>query len=76
MKEINLKEFGNIFNKIKFKNEDINLLKKYLKAIDYTEDDLKLYIEKFMKNHFGCYFMLKDESLITIDEERFLNFIT
>ena len=76
LKDINFKDLINIFNNIELDIGEINLLNKYLTAINFTKDNLKLYIEKYIRIHFGYYFMMKnkDGSLISINDYTFMNF--
>ena len=75
LKDINFKELINIFNNIELDINEINLLNKYLTAIYYTKDNLKLYIEKYIRIPFGYYFMMKSsDDLITINEHTFMKF--
>ena len=76
LKEINLKELINIFNKIELEIGDINLLNKYLQAIYFTENNLQSFIEMHIRIPFGYYYMMKtsDASMISINEHTFMQF--
>ena len=76
LKEINLKELINIFNKIELEIGDINLLNKYLTTIYFEKGSLQSYIEKYIRIPFGYYYMMKtsDASLISINEHTFMQF--
>ena len=63
-----------IFNNIEFDSKQITLLNDYLTRINFTEDKLKLCINKFIGIPFGYYFRMKDCSLISISEYNFTNF--
>lgn len=76
LKDINLKDLSNIFNKKELEIGDIKLLDKYLTAIYFTEYNLKSFTEMFLRIPFGYYFMLKNSngSLISINEHVFRQF--
>ena len=76
LKDINFKDLINIFNNLEFDIREINLLDKYLTSINFTENNLKLYIEKYIRIPFGYYFMMKnsDGSLISINDHTFMQF--
>lgn len=76
LKDFNFKELINIFNNIELDVNEIKLLNTYLTAIGFTEYNLKLYIEKYLRIPFGYYFMMKssDASLIKINEHTFIPF--
>ena len=73
---INIDKIINIFNNIELANEDIELLNNYLTVINFTKENLEFYINKFIRIHFGHYFLMKesDFSLIPITEDNFKKF--
>ena len=79
LKDINLNELINIFNKVELNIEEIKLLDKYLKAIYFTEYYVKKFIETNKKIPFGYYFdeKISDSTsinLIPIYEDEFMKF--
>ena len=67
-----------LFHKEELMNDDITFLDNYLKEIDFTEKEVKDYINKDIKIPFGYYFEMKknknDFILKLIDETNFNNF--
>ena len=76
LKDFNFKEFIKISNNIELDDNEIKLLNTYLTAIGFTEYNLKLYMEKYLRIPFGYYFMMKssDASLIKINDHTFIQF--
>jgi len=71
-----LKALLNIFNANELKNEKIKILNNFLEDINFTKNNVELFINKLVKIPFGYYFvMLKsDFSLISINEKTFQDF--
>ena len=68
-----IKQLFQFFNKIELDNKEIELLDNYLTKINFNEDNLKKFIDKFIRIPFGYYYMMKtpDFSLLSINEYTF-----
>ena len=78
LKYLDEKNKLSLFHKEELMNDDVTFLDNYLKKIDFTEKEVKDYINKDIKIPFGYYFEMKknknDFSLKLMDESNFNNF--
>ena len=72
----NIDKIIDTFNDEEISNDNIELLNYYLTSINFTENNIKFYIDKFIRIPFGYYFLMKESdcSLMTITEDNFVKF--
>ena len=58
------------------KTRELNLLNEFLTLIYFSEENIKIFLDKLIRIPFGYYYMMKatDTSLITISELKFMKF--
>ena len=72
----NIDKLISTFNNEELANDNIELLNYFLTNINYTEKNIILYIDKFVRIPFGYYFIMKESdcSLFPITEDNFVKF--
>ncbi len=71
-----LKEFYKLLNNIELNVEEMNFLNEFLEDIHFSENHVKLHINKFIRIPFGYYYIMKasDYSLVPLNEHNFNKF--